>query len=247
MYNFTSPKTKATYYLNTANSDAGTAEQFCQRNGGHLAIYTSHKEQIEVEAAFTTQGGLIPLYHNIYWFGLRAQQWPDFQWPDKTVASPRENATYSAWTATQPDNAGDGQLCTAGNYSGLLKSGAWGWSDESCATPLVYVCEVSGEWPPAAGAVCEASRPRNMLSVQHRRVSCAYAPACRRLLGCACHLLCFLNLLHASALQAPCKRPASALPATWPPQASLPPSSCLPLTKPLVLLPQRLPRATSPA
>ena len=100
-----------------------------------------------MEAAFVTQGGLIPSYHVTYWMGLRAQLWPDFQWPDKAVPTPEVNVTYTAWGTGEPDNAGDAQNCGAGNYSAMLRTGAWGWSDEACHTPLVYICEVSSEWP----------------------------------------------------------------------------------------------------
>jgi hypothetical protein len=146
LYNFTSAKTNTTYYLNTTYTDAFTGEAACQKLGGHLAIYTSKAEQLEVEAAFASTGGLIPLFHNVYWLGLRAQLWADFQWPDKSVPPPRGNDTYSAWAPGQPDNAGDGQLCTAGNYSAVLKTGAWGWSDEACYSQLVSICKVSSEW-----------------------------------------------------------------------------------------------------
>lgn len=242
VYNFTSPRTNTTYYLNTAMNDAGSGEQFCQRHGGHLAIYTSAKEQLEVEAAFTKQGGLIPVYHNIYWFGLRAQLWPDFRWPDQTVAAPRENGTYSAWAATQPDNAGNGQLCTAGNYSGQLKSGAWGWSDESCGMQLVYVCEVSGEWLQwLAVAACAAWSCADCAAHAEHRSMCVpvvHADVTNFTSVCTFYL--------ANSTQQPRTHPSFQY--LTPTPVLLPPApTCSPLSSHLPLGPQRPPPATSPA
>ncbi len=79
MYNYTSPTSKTRYYLNTSTDGHNNSELACRLLGGHLAIYSSRAEQLEVEAAFRASGGLISGYHKAYWIGLKARNWADFR------------------------------------------------------------------------------------------------------------------------------------------------------------------------
>ncbi len=53
---YTAPSTGATYIVNTKPATFAAAEAFCNRNGGHLASYTSLEEQNETETNFVASG-----------------------------------------------------------------------------------------------------------------------------------------------------------------------------------------------
>jgi hypothetical protein len=60
-YNYTSPVTESTYYLNNCNNATfDPAEEICNSLGGHLVSYTMADEQQDVESYFFTLGGAQP-------------------------------------------------------------------------------------------------------------------------------------------------------------------------------------------
>jgi hypothetical protein len=79
VYNYTSPTSNTLYYLNTTADRHNNSELACRMLGGHLVMFGSRAEQLEVEAAFRASGGLIPGYHKAYWIGLKARNWADFR------------------------------------------------------------------------------------------------------------------------------------------------------------------------
>ena len=96
--------------------------------------------QSEVEQYFVKEGYLLPKYHQGYWLGLRAAQWPTFQWIDVTAGQ----SNYKHW-GQLPDGSYEPKhrlnTCGAGNYS-LLDLSAWGWSGENCNRALPYMCRI---------------------------------------------------------------------------------------------------------
>lgn len=56
---------------------------------------------LQVEAYFVARGHLFPHFHNFYWMGLNASEWPiqegkpDFGWLDKSPGP--SNTTYEHW------------------------------------------------------------------------------------------------------------------------------------------------------
>jgi hypothetical protein len=97
-------------------------------------------EQTEVEAYFIKQGYLLPKYHQSYWMGLRATQWPNFAWIDNTV----RKTSYQHW-GQYPDGSREPKsrqnTCGAGSYA-LADEEAWGWSAQSCSQGMPYMCRI---------------------------------------------------------------------------------------------------------
>lgn len=97
-------------------------------------------EQTEVESYFIRQGYLLPKYHNSYWMGLRAAQWPSFAWIDNTV----NQTSYQHW-GQYPDGSKEPKnrqnTCGAGSYA-LTDEEAWGWTAHSCSQGMPYMCRI---------------------------------------------------------------------------------------------------------
>jgi hypothetical protein len=92
---YTNVTTNTTYILNTKKMNFSQAESYCNDNGGHLASWNNREEQMEVEQHFINAGVLFPHCHQIYWMGLRAKNWPRFNWLDSLLMSPGGFATLS--------------------------------------------------------------------------------------------------------------------------------------------------------
>lgn len=164
---YTSPKTRAQYMLNTSADTFNNAETACNLLGGHLAMFESLSEQQEVEAAFISDGGLIPSFHQNYWFGLEATDWPQFEWMDRTVPMPTRRS-YSHWIKNAPFNKMNSCVLSSWNSS---YTNAWGWVDADCERRLVYICEVSSEYPKLGCKKCigaTAAAPAPALSYSLR-------------------------------------------------------------------------------
>jgi hypothetical protein len=73
---YTNDTTGTSYLLNTAPHNFSAAQSYCNENGGNLAGFASLAEQLEVEKYYITEGMLYPLFHQVYWMGLRATNWP---------------------------------------------------------------------------------------------------------------------------------------------------------------------------
>ncbi len=87
-------------------------------------------------------GVLIPAYHQWYWLGIEAAQWPKFTSIDKSIPSP-SRLTYQHWADGQPNT---NQACAAVAAS-LAYGGAWGWLDADCNWKGAVVCKTLSEWP----------------------------------------------------------------------------------------------------
>ena len=95
---------------------------------------------MEVEQHFIEKGYLLPKYHKAYWNGLRASQWPTFNWIDATA----NRTDYKLW-GQLPDGSFEPKdklkTCGVGNYS-LTRLNAWGWASENCNSPLPFMCRI---------------------------------------------------------------------------------------------------------
>ena len=141
VYRYTSEFSGATFTLNTAARMQADAEITCQSQGGHLAIFTSAQEQQDVERGFTTLGGLIPVFHQRYWLGLMASEWPVFDVIDTTAG-----ATYRNWADMQPDDGADPpELCAVAVDVG--DGSAWKWDDTNCGQRQIFMCRLLRGWP----------------------------------------------------------------------------------------------------
>ena len=93
-----------TYIFNASYAMFDEAQTTCKARGGHLVAWTSYKEQAEVEGYFSSNGYLMPTYHQIYWMGLRVNgSRPKFGWLDPTV-DPPSYRTYSHWGTNATTN-----------------------------------------------------------------------------------------------------------------------------------------------
>lgn len=97
--------------------------------------------QTEVEQWFIRQGVLIPSFHQMYWLGLVAYEWPKFLPLDKSLPPP-SRITYQHWADNRPNAT---QQC-AGAHVNLASGNAWGWLDVSCSTKAVVLCRSLSEW-----------------------------------------------------------------------------------------------------
>lgn len=150
---YNSKGTGSSYTLNTNKSDFASAEQNCNRIGGHLAAWNSELEQREVENFFLTQGCLIPPFHNAYWFGLTTNDEPKntngWYWLDHSPAPTPQ--TYVKWGTRKPQNVPEpanlmgAETCGACNVTEAF-AGTWGWASAQCQQPLAYICEKNRKW-----------------------------------------------------------------------------------------------------
>jgi hypothetical protein len=83
--------TSATFQWYPMRMEYAAAEATCNSQGGHLAIYTSLAEQVEVEQYYVKQGYMFPTYTLSYWIGLRSNRtgWPAFDWMNMAFAPPK--------------------------------------------------------------------------------------------------------------------------------------------------------------
>ena len=72
------------------------AETYCEENGGHLAVITTEKEQVMLEALVKSQQSR----KNNYWIGLMRYNENDFDWITA------ESMTYTNWHPGNPGNGG---------------------------------------------------------------------------------------------------------------------------------------------
>ncbi|XP_058629897.1 macrophage mannose receptor 1-like [Onychostoma macrolepis] len=93
------------------------AQSYCREHHTDLVSIRNETENYKVQS-------LIP-YSSGIWIGLyRTRSWSD-----------QSNSSFSNWRTGQPDNAGDGEYCTAVSFS---DSGSW--TDENCNTALPFIC-----------------------------------------------------------------------------------------------------------
>jgi hypothetical protein len=90
----------STYFWNPDDYTYDDARGNCKLLGGFLVSYGSLKEQMEVEAAFISQGQVLPRTRS-YWIGLRVPEgvqsfWPAFAWDDGTGGPPAPLAPLQA-------------------------------------------------------------------------------------------------------------------------------------------------------
>ncbi len=96
--------------------------------------------QTEVEQWFIRQGVIIPTYHQMYWLGLMAYEWPRFLPLDKSLPVP-SRITYQHWGDNRPNAT---EQC-AGAHVNLAYGNAWGWLDINCAAKGVALCRSLSE------------------------------------------------------------------------------------------------------
>lgn len=84
---YTNDTTGSSYLLNTAPHNFTAAQSYCNEQGGNLAGFASLAEQLEVEKYYISEGMLYPLFHQVYWMGLRATNWPRWGWLHGTVCT----------------------------------------------------------------------------------------------------------------------------------------------------------------
>jgi hypothetical protein len=107
-----------------------------------------------VEQYYISEGQLFPLYHQVYWNGLRAQSWPRFSWIDNVTPMP-SGANYRHWGTYQPGNVAEpnslvpGENCGVSNFTESYGN-VWGWADANCDNEFPFICEVPSE-PPRHG------------------------------------------------------------------------------------------------
>jgi hypothetical protein len=134
-------KTNTNYTINVNPMTQKDAEAFCATQGGHIALWTGLAEQQEVEGFFIKQGVLIPAYHQWYWLGIEAAQWPKFTSLDKSIPSP-SRLTYQHWADGQPNT---NQSCGAASMA-LSYGNAWGWMDADCSWTGPVICKTLSGW-----------------------------------------------------------------------------------------------------
>ncbi len=83
--------TGATFMYFPTKADQASAQATCNSQGGHLAIYTSLAEQVEVELYYIKQGFMFPTFTVNYWIGLRSNKtsWPAFDWMNMAYLPPK--------------------------------------------------------------------------------------------------------------------------------------------------------------
>jgi hypothetical protein len=153
---YTNDTTGVSYLLNTQPTNFTAAEQYCNDNGGHLIGLGSLEEQHEVEEYYINDGQLFPLYHQVYWNGLRAQSWPRFSWIDNVTPMP-SGSNYRQWGTYQPGNIAEpnslvpGENCGVSNHTQSYGN-VWGWADANCDNEFPFICEIPSEPPRHARA-----------------------------------------------------------------------------------------------
>jgi hypothetical protein len=139
--------TGAIFYVNLAPLHFDGAELACQKRGGHLATFTTLKEQQEVEMALVSGGYLKPNFHQFYWTGLKkisgSFQWSDYMFRGVMTAKHYQNwGTYKPGGFKEPYTAGGvAEDCGGSNFTQSV-NGVWGWSSAACSASYVSVCRV---------------------------------------------------------------------------------------------------------
>ncbi len=103
--------------------------------------------QKEVEEYYISHGYILPSYHKQYWMGLNSSGsiFPNFTWLTPDVDSAVYLADYSHWGTSQP--LGDEtKMCAGGNFN-MSNDGAWGWANDDCTLPYIFMCRIMRELP----------------------------------------------------------------------------------------------------
>ena len=118
-----------------------------------LVVYATLGEQQEVENAFMKRGWFADPSTRFYWMGLAVapySSWPKFVWVSSE--SP-DDTRYSHWGVfmpgqhQEPNNIFREEYCAGANRSEAY-GGVFGWSDENCARPSIFMCEIEQKSPP---------------------------------------------------------------------------------------------------
>ncbi len=150
---YVSPLTRTTYIIPGSRQTFYAADKECKALGGLLVVYATLGEQQEVENAFMKRGWFADPSTRFYWMGLAVapySSWPKFVW--LSSESP-DDTRYSHWGVfmpgqhKEPNNIFREEYCAGANRSEVY-GGAFGWSDENCARPSIFICEVEQKSPP---------------------------------------------------------------------------------------------------
>lgn len=83
--------------------------------------------------------------------GLRTDSWPDFYYTDPGQVV-NGGLPYEHWGRVaipdggpEPNNRAGNEYCAGANATERYE-GAWGWSDEPCATKAAHICRIKGGW-----------------------------------------------------------------------------------------------------
>ncbi len=74
--------TSNTFSFNLAPRTQADAEAHCQRQGAHLAVFTSAAEQADVEKYYMDNGWLLPDFNTNWYIGLNKNSSGDWVWTD---------------------------------------------------------------------------------------------------------------------------------------------------------------------
>ena len=117
------------YCVHADTATWSEAEAACVSQGGHLTSIHSDQENSFLGSATNS---------NSFWIGANDEASEgSWTWADGSTFD------YSVWGDGQP-NGGDQENC------GYVSSGVLTWQDYSCATSLIYVCEVIGGGGPTS-------------------------------------------------------------------------------------------------
>jgi hypothetical protein len=150
---YVSPLTGTTYVAQPIPLTFFAALDVCKAMGGLLVGYSGMAKQQEVEAAFLKKGWFGDRQSQFYWMGLAVapySSWPRFLWLNSQEPP---TTRYEHWGVfmpgqhQEPNNIFRDELCAGANRSQVY-AGAFGWSDENCASPAMYICEIKQASPP---------------------------------------------------------------------------------------------------
>jgi hypothetical protein len=154
-YYYTSKVSAATFVWNPAKLEQAEAQLACNDLGGHLAVFTSLAEQVDVENYYINWGLMFPTYTPSYWMGAESafDLWPSFFWAQRNFTGPTDGKSYNHFGADEPNNLAYTEYCTVANYT-LNYQGANGWSDTACNNRFPYMCRLSGGYRPRGVCQC---------------------------------------------------------------------------------------------
>jgi hypothetical protein len=105
--------------------------------------------QMEVENYVVNNGYFIPVCHQDYWLGYKAQFWGRWLPLDGNVPS-TGNTTYrnfGRFPVQEPNGRRVPELCTVANSTSGAANTTFGWSDTDCDSGRrPYVCRIIRGW-----------------------------------------------------------------------------------------------------
>ncbi|XP_026088026.1 C-type lectin domain family 4 member E-like [Carassius auratus] len=118
------------YYVSEYGRSWSDSQEYCQREGGHLAIILTAEEQ-------TFIWNLLPRgYWKSYWFGISDEKVEDeWYWVDGT------KLVQSFWEEGEPNNHGNEDCGYIVKTNVLSRVATKSWYDAPCVMSLPWICE----------------------------------------------------------------------------------------------------------